>query len=222
MVLFYSGYPPASLLANFQLFPLVCMCMLSCFTCVWILVSVWTVTCQALLSMGILQARILEWVSMPSSRGSSQHSDRTHISYVSCIGRGVLYHYHHLGSSSLCLLLSVSPAYKCWSPWFCFKSFPLEILPMSLALLTSIHVTDFKICYLQPLVSLFSSCLTPSLLNSANYYLSFSIHLQHCFLWEDFLYFSYLVLLCVAVSSSVKAIFTLYRSYLLIELSLRV
>ena len=88
--IFSSGYPPASLPANFQLFPLVCMCMLSRFTCVWILVTVWTVTCQALLSMGILQARILEWVAMPSSRGSSQHSDWTHISYVSCVGRGVL------------------------------------------------------------------------------------------------------------------------------------
>ena len=32
----------------------------------------WTVAQQALLSMGILQAGILEWVAMPSSRGSSQ------------------------------------------------------------------------------------------------------------------------------------------------------
>ena len=30
-----------------------------------------TVGCQASLSMGILQARILEWIAMPSSRGSS-------------------------------------------------------------------------------------------------------------------------------------------------------
>ena len=42
----------------------------------------WAVVHQALLSMGILQARILEWVVMPSSRGSSQPRDRT---YVSCI-----------------------------------------------------------------------------------------------------------------------------------------
>ena len=40
----------------------------------------------------ISQARILEWVAMPSSRGSSQPRDRTHVSYVSCIGRWVLYH----------------------------------------------------------------------------------------------------------------------------------
>ena len=36
---------------------------------------------------GILQARILEWVAMPSSRRSSQPRDRTHISYSSCISR---------------------------------------------------------------------------------------------------------------------------------------
>ena len=35
----------------------------------------WTVACQAPLSMGILQARVLEWVAMPSSRGSSQAMD---------------------------------------------------------------------------------------------------------------------------------------------------
>ena len=34
---------------------------------------------------GILQARILEWVAMPSSRGSSQPRDQTH---VSCIAGG--------------------------------------------------------------------------------------------------------------------------------------
>ena len=40
----------------------------------------------------ILQARILEWVAVPFSRRSSQARDRTRISYVSCIGRQVLYH----------------------------------------------------------------------------------------------------------------------------------
>ena len=36
---------------------------------------------------GISQASILEWVAMPSSRGSSQPSDGTCVSYISCIGR---------------------------------------------------------------------------------------------------------------------------------------
>ena len=40
---------------------------------------------------GILQARTLEWVAMPSSRGPSLSRDQTCISYISCIGRHVPY-----------------------------------------------------------------------------------------------------------------------------------
>ena len=55
------------------------------------------------LSMGILQARVLEWVSMPSSRESAQPRDRTQ---VSCIAgrffttepprKSIKWGYHHL------------------------------------------------------------------------------------------------------------------------------
>ena len=41
---------------------------------------------------GILQARILEWVAMASSRGSFRPRDQTCVSCVSCIGRWILYH----------------------------------------------------------------------------------------------------------------------------------
>ena len=41
---------------------------------------------------GIFQARILEWVAISSSRGSSHPRDQTLISCVSCIDRHVLYH----------------------------------------------------------------------------------------------------------------------------------
>ena len=51
--------------------------------------SAWLLSCIRLgghhLSVGILQARILEWVAMPSSRGSSQPGDQTQ---VSCIAGG--------------------------------------------------------------------------------------------------------------------------------------
>ena len=47
---------------------------------------------------GILQARILQWVAIPFSMGSSPPRDQTQVSHVSCIGRCVLYHYCHLGS----------------------------------------------------------------------------------------------------------------------------
>ena len=47
---------------------------------------------------GILQAKILERMSVPSSRGSSQPRNWTSFSYISCIGRQVLYHWCHLAS----------------------------------------------------------------------------------------------------------------------------
>ena len=61
--------------------------MLRCFSCVQLLVTLWTIACQTSLSMGILQAIILEWVAMPSSRESSWPRDQTHLSYIICIGR---------------------------------------------------------------------------------------------------------------------------------------
>ena len=47
-----------------------------------------TIACQAPLSMGFFPARILEWVAISSSRGSSQSTDQTRISCVSCIADG--------------------------------------------------------------------------------------------------------------------------------------
>ena len=46
----------------------------------------------------ILQARTVEWVAMPSSRGSSQPRDRTSVSNDCCAGRQFLQHYRHLRS----------------------------------------------------------------------------------------------------------------------------
>ena len=45
---------------------------------------------------GILQARILEWVALHSSRESSRPRDRICISKDPCIGRQALYHECHL------------------------------------------------------------------------------------------------------------------------------
>ena len=41
---------------------------------------------------GILQARILEWVAMPTSKASSQPRDRTHTFYITHISRQIFYH----------------------------------------------------------------------------------------------------------------------------------
>ena len=43
--------------------------MLSHFSHVRLCVTLWTVACQAPLSMGILQVRILEWTAISFSRG---------------------------------------------------------------------------------------------------------------------------------------------------------
>ena len=60
-------------------------CMLSRFSRVQLFATLWTVACQAPLSMGILQTRILEWVALPSPRGSFGPRDRTHTSCGYCI-----------------------------------------------------------------------------------------------------------------------------------------
>ena len=66
---------------------------------------------------------------MPSSRGSSRPRDGTHVFYVSCIGRWVLYHWRHLGST-LCILQLP------WSP----QTFTLSFQPVQSA--------DFPLAFL--------------------------------------------------------------------------
>ena len=54
-----------------------------------------SLVCQAPLSLGILKVRILEWVAMPSSRGSSQPRDQTQVSRSAS---GFVYLLSHQGS----------------------------------------------------------------------------------------------------------------------------
>ena len=65
-------------------------CMLSCFSRVQLCVPM---DCSPSGSSvrGILQARILEWVAMPSSRGISLTRYGTSVSCISCICRWILY-----------------------------------------------------------------------------------------------------------------------------------
>ena len=57
-------------------------CCCAVLSCVQLFETPQTVAHQAPLSMGILQARILEWVAMPSSRESSQPRDQTQVSLI--------------------------------------------------------------------------------------------------------------------------------------------
>ena len=80
------------------------LCMCSVTSVVFDSATPWNVSPLDSSVHGILQARTLEWDAMPSSRGSSWPRDWTCVCYVSCIGRQVLYHYCHMGSSSFMLL----------------------------------------------------------------------------------------------------------------------
>ena len=103
---------------------LCCACSLSC---VRLFSTPWTAARQAPLTMGILQARILEWVAMPSPRGSSQPRDGTQVSRI--VGR-FFYPLSHQGSPSkpiiaLQLLFSFQlqfhPMTQLFSPFNTFK-----------------------------------------------------------------------------------------------------
>ena len=68
-------------------------------SCVWLFATPWTVAHQAPLCMRFFQARILEWVAIFFSRGSSIPRDQTP---VSCIGRWILHHWATREAQWLC------------------------------------------------------------------------------------------------------------------------
>ena len=74
-------FPPDTLREKQRTF-LRCVCMLSRYSCVRLFVNLWTYGLPGSSIHGILQLKIMEWITMPSSRGSSQPRDRTHVSYV--------------------------------------------------------------------------------------------------------------------------------------------
>ena len=63
-------------------------CVLSCFSHVQLFVTPIDHSPLGSSVHEILQTRKVEWVVVPSSRGSSQPRDRTHVSCVSCIAGG--------------------------------------------------------------------------------------------------------------------------------------
>ena len=72
--------------------------MLTCFSHVWLFTTLWTLASQTLLSMGV--SRQEYWNALPYLPPGDLPNPglKPAVSYVSCIGRQVLYHYSHLGS----------------------------------------------------------------------------------------------------------------------------
>ena len=83
-------------------------------------VCLWTITHRPGSSVhGILQARILEWIAISFSRGSSWGRDQTHIS---CIGKWILYHWATWEAQEV--VLSTSKQFFVLVFWGCCNKIP--------------------------------------------------------------------------------------------------
>ena len=96
--------------------------------------------------LGILQARTLEWVSMPSSRGSSQIRNRTQVSHIA---GGFFYHLSHQGSQRVLEWIaypfssgSSDPEIKPRSPALQVDSLPDELLEKPSQLINKMQSTS--------------------------------------------------------------------------------
>ena len=71
----------------------------------------------------ILQARILEWVAIPSSRQSSRLRNQTHISYVSCLGT----HIHICNISYIICVTDIVPYIIPYSIYSVYNHFAVHL-----------------------------------------------------------------------------------------------
>ena len=103
---------------------------------------------------GIFQARILEWVAIFFSRGSSQPRDWTCVSKVSCIGRQILYHWatwealDHMVSLLIIIgaisILFTIPAKLFFSSVQSVSCVGLFVTPWTTALQASLSITNSR------------------------------------------------------------------------------
>ena len=92
VVIWGSSLPFFSLYCLRFLNVVMCVCVLNRFSRVWLCDPM---NCSPIGTSvhGIFPSRILEWVAISSSRGSSRSRDQTHISCISCTGRQILYNW---------------------------------------------------------------------------------------------------------------------------------
>ena len=90
--------------------------------CASIIILYVHVSCPTLCTPGYVclwnfPARILEWVAISSSRGSSRPRDQIWVSCISCIGRQILYHCAAWEAQSYCKYHRRLVRICCWSPF---------------------------------------------------------------------------------------------------------
>ena len=97
---------------------------------------------------GILQARKLEWIVMPSSRGSSRPRSQTPISNVSCIGGLILYHVVRGSRNQITLQIFKQQLWVWYPSSECFSFCPICYIIRTVPL-TWKHVS-MRTCVSQP------------------------------------------------------------------------
>jgi len=89
---------------------------------------------------GIFQARILEWGAISSSSGSSWPRDQTHVSFVSSIGRLILYQLNNRG-------ILYTMYYILYSPYIhtnvVYYMYVCILYVCNMYMLTSLHLCFF-------------------------------------------------------------------------------
>ena len=93
---------------------------------------------------GILQARILEWVAISSSRGSSQLRDQTHISCVSWMVGWILYHWASREAHPVWPTLNAVFRGRSWKDFFFFSGGNVNIGLNSPNLRREISACDYS------------------------------------------------------------------------------
>ena len=90
---------------------------------------------------GVLQARVLEWVAIPFSRGSSQPRDRTCLLHC----RQIPYHLNHQGSFVLCFLYVLWPFSLAALQGVCsFQQFDYDVCLGEGFCVSYLGVTEFR------------------------------------------------------------------------------
>ena len=74
-------------------------CILSHFVCVQLFAALLTVAQQAPVSSGLARQEYWSMLLYPLASDAPHLGIKPESSYMSCIGRNVLYHYHHLRST---------------------------------------------------------------------------------------------------------------------------
>ena len=115
-----------------------CVCVQS-LSRVWLFVTPWTPVSSV---HEICQAAILEWVAISYSSGSFRHRDQTHLACISCIGRWILYHFCHLGNTTVISLSEDKPT--CFS--FYLRWYELGFLPLKMSQDWSLNTNGITLC----------------------------------------------------------------------------